>query len=317
MRELARLAPGLRRAVEEAFADVASAADVSQIIAAIERGDIEAVMALLNLGDEYTGPVSRAVDGIFYAGGAYTMSRLPRGRVGRAGPTLPGRTGEPGVPMLRVKFDGRHPRAEQWVRMRAADMIQGISESQRRAIAEVIEAGIREGRNPKSIALDLVGRIRGNQRVGGMIGLTGRQAETLMRRREKLLAKGLSLNEVDKQISIDTTRALRSRAETIARTETISALNAGRYEGIGQLIDSGKVEAAAVTIKWSATMDKRTRDTHATLNGKTVRYGEAFVSETGGRMRFPGDRTLGAGAADVINCRCYAFIEVNFLAMAA
>jgi len=321
MREFARIAPALQSAFKQAMQDVASSTDLALIIGAINAGDVAAVVEMLNLDQSYTGPISRAIDGAFYAGGAYTMATLPRGRVGGAGRGLSvpaaSPTPRPGAPVLRVRFDGRHLRAESWVRDRAGDLIREITEQQRRAIVNVVEAGIREGRNPKSVALDLVGRIRGNERVGGMVGLTDYQSNILIRRRAKLLADGVAAAEVQARIERDTQRALLRRGETIARTETISALNAGRYEAIAQLVDSGRVDASLVKLRWSATMDKRTRHLHVSMNGQVVTFGEAFISPTGARLRFPGDRTLGAYAEDVINCRCYAYIEINFLAMAA
>lgn len=55
--------------------------------------------------------------------------------------------------------------------------------------------------------------------------------------------------------------------------------------------------------RWSAIIDKRTRDTHREVNGTVVPISEPFY--VGGYlMNFPGDQSLGAGAEEIVNCRC-------------
>lgn len=55
--------------------------------------------------------------------------------------------------------------------------------------------------------------------------------------------------------------------------------------------------------RWSAIIDKRTRDTHREVNGTVVSISEPFY--VGGYlMNFPGDQSLGAGAEEIVNCRC-------------
>ena len=84
-----------------------------------------------------------------------------------------------------------------------------------------------------------------------------------------------------------------------ARTATTSAQNGGRQDSY--------VKAAAMGVKlrkrWVATKDDRTRHSHGLLDGKTIAVDEAFVSELGSVMMFPGD-TKGAKPADLYNCRC-------------
>jgi hypothetical protein len=84
------------------------------------------------------------------------------------------------------------------------------------------------------------------------------------------------------------------RAETIARTETASALNAGldwEYRNSDELW--GK--------EWISTIDERSRDTHAEANGQVVPKDGEF--EIGGeKLPYPGYSDASAG--NIINCRC-------------
>ena len=86
---------------------------------------------------------------------------------------------------------------------------------------------------------------------------------------------------------------IKSSAETIARTESISALNEGTLEGW---------QEGGVTSKtWLAAMDDRTRETHAEMHGQTVDIDEDFESPDGASGPCPG--SLGEAGED-INCRC-------------
>lgn len=83
------------------------------------------------------------------------------------------------------------------------------------------------------------------------------------------------------------------RSETIARTETMRASNAGAF---------GLYEAWGATGKeWVATLDDSARDEHKSANGNVVDIDEPF--RVGGEeLQFPGDP---AGSPEnTINCRC-------------
>ena len=108
---------------------------------------------------------------------------------------------------------------------------------------------------------------------------------------------------------------LRQRGETIARTETLKALNAGRQEALDQLIENpnNDVRAKDVVRAWDSTGDARTRETHAAADGQVVPQGEAFT--VGGySMMYPGDTSLGAPAGETVNCRCYSDVRIDFFA---
>jgi hypothetical protein len=102
------------------------------------------------------------------------------------------------------------------------------------------------------------------------------------------------------------------RGQTIARTETIKALNAGRQEAIDQLVESpnNNIAAADVTKTWQDTGDSRTRSSHGAADGQKVGKDEAFT--VGGyQLRYPGDTSLGAPGGETINCRCYMQVRTT------
>jgi Phage Mu protein F like protein len=88
------------------------------------------------------------------------------------------------------------------------------------------------------------------------------------------------------------------RAVTIARTETVGALNAGRSDSFAAMNEQlgGGLEQM-----WLATFDSRTRLDHAEADGQRVAVGQRFLVG-GDLLAYPGDK---AGAArNTINCRC-------------
>lgn len=87
------------------------------------------------------------------------------------------------------------------------------------------------------------------------------------------------------------------RAETIARTEILSAGRAGQFHAD---VQSGMV----IGKKWMAANQERTRDHHKRANGQVVKLDEPFIVD-GEPLMFPGDSSLGAGAGNTINCRCW------------
>lgn len=329
--QLERLRPGMARAFFEAVADIRSTAQLSVLEDAIRRGDVAAALRALQLGAEFYAPLDRAISDSFLQGALWQVAQLP-------GKPLPGGAG------LTMRFNGRNERAEQWTRTAAARLVREISEDQAAAIRQTILAGLESGRNPRSLAQDIVGRTEGNQRVGGIVGLTRYQAGHVTRMRAELAdpervadalrrarrdrrfdpairaaireGRALSQADINRIAGRYSERLLALRGETIGRTETLRALNAGRAEAMQQLIDSGQVPVSAVTKIWRATPSGRTRDTHMGLDGQEVRFDAPFRSESGALMNYPGDPSLGAGPEELINCRCSFNTRVNYAALA-
>jgi hypothetical protein len=245
-----------------------------------------------------------------------------------------------------MTFDTGSPRAERWLRDHSSRFVTSISEGQRQSIRETLERGMAAGRNPRSVALDIAGRIGPDgRRTGGTIVLhrgqstaaanafdsltspstVGRYLNLELRDRRfdslvrRAMEKGEALSPQKATQLVDRykDRMLLHRAETIARSEMIESFGAGRHEGILQVVEESNLDPGQVTTEWSATLDSRTRDLHREMDGQKVGPGEPFISPTGARMRWPGDRGLGAGGEDTVRCRCWSEVRIDFLAGAA
>jgi uncharacterized protein with gpF-like domain len=111
------------------------------------------------------------------------------------------------------------------------------------------------------------------------------------------VAEGKSNNQIAREILQRAPEIGKSRAATIARTEAHnSALDA---------IDA-TVKYKALVVKrktWWTAQDARVRQSHVDVHGETVDFDQPF--DVGGvPMMRPGDQSLGAGAEEVVNCRC-------------
>ena len=107
-------------------------------------------------------------------------------------------------------------------------------------------------------------------------------------------------------------RLLLLRGETIARTETMGALNQGQIETMQQAIDKGIVNADVVVKVWRSSNDEDVRYSHSVLHGQSVGINETFVSPSGALLRFPGDPQ--APVSEIANCRCWLETKIDFFA---
>ena len=121
---------------------------------------------------------------------------------------------------------------------------------------------------------------------------------------------------LDEGWSIDrTSKALRSsfrefagpRATLISRTEMIGAANAGS-------LAVAKTTGAMPYKRWLATLDSRTRPTHAEANGQVVAIDQPFYVG-GATLQHPGAQ--GAPADEVCNCRCTVVYQEDAMTASA
>jgi Phage Mu protein F like protein len=117
---------------------------------------------------------------------------------------------------------------------------------------------------------------------------------------ERGITEGLALERVRDEISVILgPNQWRGRAMTVARTETIGAVNAGIYRG-AQLEAEQRGDLAPF-LQWISTADERTRPTHVAADKQRTLLGQPFTVG-GARLLFPGDPR--GPANEVINCRC-------------
>lgn len=324
--------PEIRRAFLDAIEDLRSGADVQAIAERIERGDVDGALRAVGIDAAAFRGFERAIEEAFNAGGTAAIGGLPA-------------LMEPDGARLAIRFDGRFLRAERIIRDHSSRLVTRIVDDQRDAIRAALREGLEIGLNPRTTALDIVGRINRatGRREGGIVGLSGPQERHVASARRELLSgdptqlanyltrerrdrrfdaivrraiadeKPVAAADVSRITARYSDRLLELRGETIARTETIASVNAGQDEAMRQVIDTGRVRVDQITKTWIAASDPRTRDTHAAMNGQRVAFGAAFTSPSGAQLMYPGDQSLGAPASEIIQCRCTIRHAVSWL----
>jgi len=116
------------------------------------------------------------------------------------------------------------------------------------------------------------------------------------------IIQGDSLPEMTERIARETAHENDAAMARYAATAMTSAQNAGRME----TMERAKGMGIKVRKKWIATLDARTRDSHAELDGQVVDIDEPFITHNRdgslAEIMFPGDPQ--ADGEQVWNCRC-------------
>lgn len=319
--ELDRLEPGIRDEFLRWVADAVGSVSIAQIEAMIALGNVEAIAVAMGVAAAAgLADVVESVRVSYLSGGRHEALRA------------------------NIRFDVRNPSAESWLREHSAEFVTRITQGQRDAIRATMESGTRLGRSPRQTALDIAGRIgETGRRTGGIVGLTPQQAGFVANAREQLLsgdpmlmreyfgrsrrdlrfdgivrrsiAEGRPVGQadVDRITSRYADRLLQTRAESIARTEALNAFSEARDQAWRQAVQEGQADQRFIMRTWESAGDIRTRDAHADMNGQKRPFGVPFDSPTGAQLMHPGDTELGAGAEDVVQCRCYERFEVDYI----
>lgn len=126
--------------------------------------------------------------------------------------------------------------------------------------------------------------------------------ETLARRLVNLKAEGVPYVEASRQVARQYGTEF-YRAERLVRSSFNSAANNAH----GAALE----EAGFRKKTWLTSRDSRVRSgggpgkyDHVSMDGQTVPIDQPFVSPEGVRLMYPGDRSLGAPAGSIVNCRC-------------
>lgn len=325
-----RLRPSVAREFRAAMQDVTDRAVLAQVEDALRRNDIEGAFRAIGYSPAALNRFLASISVSFENSGVFVVS------------TFPSYVTTPDGLKTPLRFNMRDPRAEQWLRDESASLVTQIEDEVRNAVRETAAQGLRDGRNPRSIALDIIGRYNSESghREGGVVGLGTRELAWMRSAEQRLrnldpkyfmmklrderfdsivrssIEEGRPISEstISRLMTRYKDNALRHRGENIARTEVTDAANRSEYLATLQAVEQGQIPADAVKRIWDSTGDAVVRPSHKDLDGQTVGIDEPFISPLGSRMMHPGDRSLGARTEDVAGCRCRVRTEVDWLA---
>lgn len=320
------LEPRIAAAFRAILGEITSRTQMTALQEAIAAGDVEGAIRVLQLDARIWGRLDAEIADAFVAGGLFQVDALPKF--------------DPNGFALFAAFNARRPRAEQWVREASSRLIAEVTDETKQAVRETIEAGLAERKGAFVIARRIVGSRSKNGRDGGVLGLHSQYRSFVENARSELAdpdrisdylarkrrdrrfdsiaktamreGRGVNAKDVEAMARAYAERLTTLRGQTIARTEAVRAFNAGRFEAIAQNIEDGLYPIGAVKLEWRSTQDRRTRDTHRAMNGTKIQLGGVFVFPDGSRLRYPADISLGASAAETINCRCSDIVRIDW-----
>lgn len=329
---IAELTPEVHRAFMASVTDLQAGVDWSALLDALTRQDIGGAIAALNINEAAWAEYSSKMTEVYAVAGASTAAQIQAA----------------GVANIGTRFRMTNPGAQEWIRQNVANRVVGFSEEQIQVARMVIEAGYARGQGPQNIAIDLVGRVRGGVRSGGVLGLDGPRAARLqavtqgmrsaegvqdlvIARHDGSLAMrykvnaateqriiraynaGTAVSEADRRISENQYRSalLKSRADTVAATETGNAVMSARDEQWRQAAQSQGLDESAVRKTWRHRRGGDGRPDHIAMNGVSVMgLNTPFVMPDGTRMLHPHDPA--GGAKHNINCGCDCTYALTF-----
>lgn len=128
---------------------------------------------------------------------------------------------------------------------------------------------------------------------------------------KKVLVRATANFQTEKEIAeeifktVNSPKFYRYQAMRIARTETTFAVNAGTTI-------SGNFTEIEINKEWIAFRDGKERPSHGEANGKKVTK-TAYFNIGGEKLLYPGDRSGGASAFNLVNCRCrFGYVRGKF-----
>lgn len=324
---IAKLEPQVRAAFEASAADLRAGVDFAALLEALRENRIEAAIAALNIDESAFYAFGTAKTAAYSAGGALTASTVSLG---------------PDSSIV-FRFDMRNPRAEAWVRNYVGGRITAFTQEQLQVARAVMLEGYGMGRGPLDIGRDLAGRVINGTRQGGVIGLDAERARRLLEvsrgmetaegvqdlvqggrvryavnpatraRILKAAKAGTAVPVKERAVSIAQYQnlLLKSRGETIARTETAQAVRSAQREEWQQVMDKQGIPPEAIIKTWiHGGGVKDPRPHHVAANGMTVQgIDTPFQLNNGAVLQYPHDPN--ASGAETINCTCSCEIRLD------
>jgi hypothetical protein len=291
-----RLEPKLRDAFQRAVAHLKTGASPELLAEVVRTNNPELLLQHLDLS-EFQALLREAV-----VGGA---QRIPG--------------------LLSVNFNLFNPAVSTALRQSELKLVQNVSAELRAGVLHHLELGLRGGVHPTTTAIQL----------RPLVGMAPKDVQAVHNYRKLLSggAKGQPLKEAlrrntrDKRFDRSILRAaeaksaltpdaiethvkrfeeklLKQRAETVARTESITALWKGGHLKWQQAIQEGKVQAHELRRFWHVAKDERVCPMCKPipeLNPEGVAFHEPFVMPDGSTIM---------GPAAHPNCRCVIFIRM-------
>jgi len=185
--------------------------------------------------------------------------------------------------------------------------IQNLTLESQQAVRDVLNAGLREGLNPREVAF----------RLQKIVGLNRPQTRALQRFEAQLMEKATAeiqakadagkgrvsaaremrsaVTRVNRLVARKRVEYVADRAENIARTEVMTAIQDGKRAQRERLVAEGVINAGDFEQEWVIADDERTCPICRPFDGQRAPIGGSFVSK---------DLRISKGPPEHPRCRC-------------
>jgi hypothetical protein len=248
-----RLEPAVRRQFLDALLRIYARIDLRALQAMLEQGEsLERIFDALQ--QEFDPALRTALRDAIFGGGQVAMRQA----------------------RLGMRFDLTNTRAAEAAEQAGAQLAQDVTAESRAAIRDLMGRAIREGWPPRDVA----------RRIREHIGLTPRWSQAVENFRAAQAARGVPAGQADARATRYAARLTRLRAEMIARTETLRAVNTGQRAAWESAQQAGELSPEARRV-WIVTDDERLCPRCAPLEGQEVLVGQPFATDEGALMEPP------------------------------
>ncbi len=252
-----RLEPEMRAAFLNALMLAKDSIDMVDLEARIALGDVEGIVASLpwaifrsKLGTPTAVAMRRAIE---------SVAQL-------AATDLGGQIG------IEIGFDLSGAPVTRWLTQAQAEFLDRSINVSRDAIRNELIRAFEEGMNPRELAI----------RIRDHMGLTEAQMKNVRKFETKLREQGVSEEEIARRRERLVEAHRNSRAQTIARTETIRAAAQGQQLVWEDAVLQGYLQESKITRTWLVTPDDRLCiDVCEPMDGQEVGLKQEFETGTG------------------------------------
>lgn len=168
-------------------------------------------------------------------------------------------------------FNLKHPEAEAWARRYAARLVEGLTQETQRAMADAIAEMIRRQIPPE----------QGARLLRQMLGLTRPYARAVVNFQSDLRERGYADSYIQSKADEYSRRLLNHRARTVARTETLRALQEGQRQGYQQAVEQGVLVKDRTRRQWVTANDERVCPICGPMDGQLTTLDEPWQTAVG------------------------------------
>ena len=278
-----RLEPALRRRFMDALRHIQNSIELAQLAEAIAAGNISRAETLLKFGEwpEKFGGMAVDLRAGFIAGTQIGMRSLS----------------EVGITMAFNLVDSH---TVEYARRRMPPLVQSLKDGARDMVRQTMTEAAQGVWTPFEAA----------QGIKDWLGLTAQQASASAKFERELQERGIPEDKIAVRLAKYEDAQLRQRAETIARTEIMSASNAGQRETWNESVRQGLLPRTAKKV-WLTANDERLCPVCESLgNAEPVGLNEQFTFDDGTKASTVFNEPLYEPPQHP-NCRCTMVLELE------